>query len=209
MILKNILWDFDGVILDSMEVRDFGFEEIFKDFEKSDVDKLIVYHRSNGGLSRYVKIRHFFENILKMPITDQMIIQYASRFSEIMKKELTKPQNLIQDSLSFIKRKSKNFNFHIVSGSDQEELRFLCRELAISNYFLSIEGSPTPKESLVKDLLELHGYARNETCLIGDSVNDYEAAINNDIVFYGYNNAELKRLNIGYIQSFKNASFYY
>ena len=32
---KTILWDFDGVILDSMEVRDFGFREIFKNSKKS------------------------------------------------------------------------------------------------------------------------------------------------------------------------------
>ena len=27
---KTVLWDFDGVILDSMKVRDWGFEQIFK-----------------------------------------------------------------------------------------------------------------------------------------------------------------------------------
>ena len=33
-MIKNILFDFDGVILDSMPVRDFGFREIFKEFDK-------------------------------------------------------------------------------------------------------------------------------------------------------------------------------
>ena len=32
--IKTILWDFDGVILDSMAVRDWGFKEIFKDFSR-------------------------------------------------------------------------------------------------------------------------------------------------------------------------------
>ena len=34
---KTVLWDFDGVILDSMKVRDWGFEEIFKDFGKNKI----------------------------------------------------------------------------------------------------------------------------------------------------------------------------
>jgi beta-phosphoglucomutase-like phosphatase (HAD superfamily) len=52
--MKTFLWDFDGVILDSMRVRYFGFREIFKDFTKEQVYKHIEYHRTNGGLSRYV-----------------------------------------------------------------------------------------------------------------------------------------------------------
>ena len=64
-MIENILWDFDGVILDSMKIRDWGFKEIFKSFKKRDIDKLIDYHNLNGGLSRYVKIRYFYEEILK------------------------------------------------------------------------------------------------------------------------------------------------
>ena len=42
--IKTIFWDFDGVILNSMEVRDFGFREIFKNFETTLVNKLIIFH---------------------------------------------------------------------------------------------------------------------------------------------------------------------
>lgn len=200
--MENILWDFDGVILDSMEVRDFGFKEIFKNFTDDQVSRLITYHRENGGLSRYVKIRYFFEIILNKEITDEEVHNWASKFSEIMRVELTNPKNLIHDALNFIKNNYKTYNFHIVSGSDQDELRFLCKELKIATYFLSIHGSPTAKNELVRELLNLHDYDIEKTCLIGDSINDYEAAEFNAIPFYGYNNTELKTLSAGYIESF-------
>ena len=57
---KNILWDFDGVILDSMKIRDEGFYEIFKSHPSDLVEKLMDFHHQNGGLSRYVKIRDFY-----------------------------------------------------------------------------------------------------------------------------------------------------
>ena len=41
MMFKTILWDFDGVILDSMKVRDWGLEQIFKNIKKKDVDILM------------------------------------------------------------------------------------------------------------------------------------------------------------------------
>lgn len=201
-MINNILWDFDGVILDSMLVRDWGFKEIFKGFNEEQVARLIEYHRINGGLSRYVKIRYFYEEILEKSIADAQVLEYASKFSDLMKQELTNPKNLILDAVSFIKDNNKNYNFHIVSGSDQKELRFLCKELGIDTYFISIYGSPTPKNQLVKTLLEKYEYNIKATCLIGDSVNDYEAAKVNNIIFYGYNNLELKNTYPNYIESF-------
>jgi phosphoglycolate phosphatase-like HAD superfamily hydrolase len=194
-MIKNILWDFDGVILDSMKVRDWGFKEIFKIFDDDKVSLLLEYHRKNGGLSRYVKIRYFYEEILELSISEEEILIYANAFSLLMKKELVNPKNLIQDTLRFIKKNYRKYNFHVVSGSDHEELCYLCKELAIDHYFLSINGSPTPKKQLVHELLEKHNYDKKETCLIGDSINDYEAAISNSIGFEAFNNPKLRVQN--------------
>jgi HAD superfamily hydrolase (TIGR01549 family) len=198
-MIKNILFDFDGVILDSMPIRDFGFREIFKEFPKEQVEKLIQFHRENGGWSRFVKIRYFFEEIRGEKISDQKIIEMAEVFSEIMQRELTNKKYLISQTLEFLKE-SKH-NLHIVSGSEQNELRFLCQKLEISDFFISIHGSPTPKGKLVSDLIEKHNYKKDETILIGDSINDYQASAENEIEFYGYNNPELERFK--YLKSYE------
>lgn len=201
---KNILWDFDGVILDSMKIRDWGFREIFKSFKDEHVYKLLDYHNLNGGLSRYVKIRYFYEEILGKKITEEEVLKYAENFSLLMKKELVNPNNLILDSVNFIKDNYKNYNFHIVSGSDQNELRFLCDELNLDSCFISINGSPTPKKQLVATLLKDYNYNLEDCCLIGDSINDFEAADYNFIDFYGYNNPKLFGISAIYINSFKD-----
>ncbi len=199
MATKVIFWDFDGVILDSMHVRDYGFKEIFKAFKQSEIDSLLEYHRFNGGLSRYVKIRYFFEKIIVRAISDEEVLDYATRFSLIMKKALINPDNLILDSVNFIKENYKKYSFHIVSGSDQKELRFLCRELQLDSYFISIHGSPTAKTKLVEDVVLEYNYDSKECCLIGDSVNDFDAASANELFFYGYNNIKLKAKGRSYI----------
>lgn len=191
-MIKTVLWDFDGVILDSMKVRDWGFEEIFKDFDQELIEKLLAFHRKNGGLSRYVKIRYFFEELLGKSINEQEVLEYAQKFSVLMRKELTNSKNLILDAIEFINKNHQNYNFHIVSGSDQEELRFLNKELGIDQYFISIHGSPTSKKELVANLLEVHNYRKESTCLIGDSINDYNAAEANNIIFYNYNNKSIR-----------------
>lgn len=199
---QTIFWDFDGVILDSMPVRDKGFRYIFRDYPNEEVVKLIEYHRVQGGLSRYVKIRYFYEEILGKTITEKKVMDYAEEFSSLMKKELTNKTNLIQDSLKYIANNYKHQKMVIVSGSDQKELRFLCKELHIDGYFLTIHGSPKPKKEWVKELIEEYNIDKNTTCLIGDSINDFEAAEYGGIDFFGYNNSVLKGKGGGYIQSF-------
>ncbi|MCV3456941.1 HAD family hydrolase [Campylobacter sp. CNRCH_2016_0050h] len=202
ILIKNILWDFDGVIIDSSAIRDYGFREIFKEFDKALVEKLIEYHSINGGLSRFHKIRYFFNEILKKDINDDEVKAYADRFSLIMREELVKSKYLILDSVNFIKENYEKYNFHIVSGSEHDELNLLCQKLQINYYFHSINGSPTPKIELVKNLLMKENYNKSETILIGDSINDYEAAKESNISFYGYNNQQLKDISKRYIEKF-------
>lgn len=199
---KNIFWDFDGVIMDSMPVRNRGFELVLKEFPNEQVELLMQFHQKNGGLSRYVKFRHFFEEIRGEKITEKEIKEWANKFSQIMREELVQPNLLIQDTVNYIKKNHQKFNMHVVSGSDGEELRYLCEKLEISQYFLSIHGSPVPKKELVHNLLIKHEYKGDDTILIGDSINDYEAAEVNNIVFYAYNNEQLKELKTFYIETF-------
>lgn len=199
---KTILWDFDGVIMDSMPVRDKGFEFVLKNYPQEQVSHLMDYHRNNGGLSRYHKFRYFFEQIRKEPITELEIQRLAEEFSVVMLQNLLDSNLLIKDSINFIKNSYLKYNMHIVSGSDGNELRYICKSLSLSKYFISIHGSPTPKKQLVKELLDTNEYLKEETCLIGDSFNDLEAAEVNKIAFFGYNNVDLKKRNSNYIDSF-------
>ena len=185
--MKIIFWDFDGVILNSNEVRDSGFEIVLKDFPKNQVELLLNYHRQNGGLSRYVKFRHFFEVIRGEKVSKDKIRTYAQLFSDIMLNQLKNKDLLIKDSLKFIKENKDKYIMHIVSGSDGDELNVLCQALDIDDFFKTINGSPTLKNDLVKNILNEYAYNPKQCILIGDSVNDYDAAINNNIKFLGYN----------------------
>lgn len=203
-MLKNIFWDFDGVIIDSMKIRDFGFRTIFKEFDKNLVEKFIEYHNFNAGLSRFHKIKYFYNKFLNKEIEEGLINQYADKFSYIMREKLYNKDYLIYDSIDFIKQNYKNLNFHIVSGSEHNELNFLCEKLDLKQYFKSINGSPTPKTTLVSQILKDENYEKQNTILIGDSINDYEAALSNQINFYGYNNENLRNKSKIYIENFRD-----
>lgn len=200
--VKTILWDFDGVIMDSMPTRSLGFVKVLEQYPQDQIDALLRYHNLNGGLSRYVKFRYFFEYIRNESITEDQVQELANQFSTVMLSLLLDDTLLIQDSVNFIQQHYKNYRMHIVSGSDGNELNKICDALGLSPYFLSIQGSPTPKNELVRAVLEANNYQKDEVVLIGDSINDHQAAQVNQIRFIGYNNALLKPGN-DYITSFK------
>ncbi|MBD3808634.1 MAG: HAD family hydrolase [Epsilonproteobacteria bacterium] len=200
-MIKNILWDFDGVILDSMPIRDYGFRKIFENYSEELVEEFIKYHRINGGLSRFHKIKYFYNTFLTKEISEEQIQEYANKFTLIMKEQLANKKYLIQDSVEFIKSNHKNYNFHIVSGSEHHELNYLCEKLDLSEYFLSINGSPTPKNDLVKNILKTYAYDPETCILIGDSINDYDAAKKNNLFFAGFNNIELEQISDLYLNS--------
>lgn len=201
-MIKNIIFDFDGVILDSVPIKTEGFKKLFQNFPNEKVYKLIEYHIQNGGISRYKKIKYFFNELLNKEISENEILEYAKKYSILTKEELANPKYLIEDSLDFIKQNYKKYNMHIASGADENDLRYICEKLDLSQYFLSIHGSPKIKSDIVKTILEYNNYNKDETILIGDSINDYEATKTNNINFFGYNNIILNKFN-NYIHHFR------
>lgn len=194
-IIKTIFWDFDGVLMNSNEVRDKGFLEVLTEFPKKQVNQLMEFHQTNGGLSRYVKFRYFFEEIRGEEISEEEIQEWANKFSEIMLNSLIDKQLLIEETVDFVRENFENYSMHIVSGSDGNELNKICEGVGINHFFKSIHGSPTPKNQLVADLLKKHRYNLETCVLIGDSINDYEAAIQNKIDFLGFGNLDMEKLS--------------
>jgi len=193
--VETIFWDFDGVLMDSNEIRDRGFELVLADFPDHEIEQLLSFHQANGGLSRYVKFRYFFEEVRgEESVTDERIQHWADRFSEIMLQHLKDSGLLIDETVSFVRREHENFNMHVVSGSDGKELREICSSVGIASYFKSIHGSPTPKTEHVGRLIKKHQYHTDTAILIGDSINDHEAAENNNISFMGYGNSSIEEV---------------
>jgi|TARA_B100001094_G_C18047581_1_gene728281 phosphoglycolate phosphatase-like HAD superfamily hydrolase len=197
----NLFFDFDGVILDSLDIKEIGFRKIFSQYSDLNVNKLIHYHNQNLGKSRFIKIKYFYNQILKKEISSKKINYYANCFSATMKINLANKSKLIPKTINFIKKNYKKNKFFIVSGTEEKELIWLCKKLGINKFFYEICGSPTPKEKLIECIIKQYCLLKSNSALIGDSLNDYEAASYNKILFYGYNSVNLNSTKYNYISN--------
>ena len=200
----NLFFDFDGVILDSLDIKELGFRQIFKKYNKKDIEKIIEFHNKNLGKSRFIKIKYFYQIILKKEISSNKINSYSNKFSKIMRDNLNNKSRLINDSLNYIKKNYRRNKLFIVSGTEENELIWLCKKLNLSKYFFEIKGSPTSKEKLVSHIINKYSLVKSNSILIGDSLNDYDAAKYNEIKFHGYNNIKLNCSRYNYIKSMNN-----
>ncbi|OHC01876.1 MAG: hypothetical protein A2Z57_05360 [Planctomycetes bacterium RIFCSPHIGHO2_12_39_6] len=186
MKYKHLIFDFDGVLVESNEIRFDGFRLLFKNYPQDQVERLVLYAKINGGLSRYEKIKYFFKQIRNEPIRDDNVQLLAKQYSELVKQKVIDAEP-VKGSLEFLSNHKKNYDFAVVSGSDQEELRDVCKAREIDHFFLEILGSPASKESNIALLLTKMGWGRKSCLFIGDSINDFDAARANGIDFIGRN----------------------
>ncbi|BCZ19001.1 Haloacid dehalogenase [Helicobacter sp. NHP19-012] len=213
MALKVVVWDFDGVVFDSMHLKGEGFKELFRRHTKADETALKAfedYHYANGGVSRFDKIAHFYTQILKKTIDADKINALVEEFGHIIEKDLFSKEHLNLEVMDFVKANHEKYIFHIASAALHTELQALCAFLGISPYFKSIEGAPPSKAKVLANLCTKYGYKPSEMVLIGDSKSDYESARVNKITFLGYNNPTLQALlPQAYISRFANLDLDY
>jgi phosphoglycolate phosphatase-like HAD superfamily hydrolase len=186
MKYKHIIFDFDGVLAETNDIRFDGFRSLFKNHNEDLVNTLIKYARLNGGKSRYDKIRYFFENIINEAISKDKIYELALQYSQLVKQKVIDALP-VRGSTEFLSQYQKEFCFAIVSGSDQDELRDVCKARGIDHFFIEILGSPLSKSLNISQLLPKKGWKKELCVYIGDSPDDLEAAKMNGIDFIGRN----------------------
>ena len=69
MKYKSIIFDFDGVIIDSNRVKDKAFYSIFYDYGEHIASYSLEYHLENRGVSRFDKVNNVIKKF-KLPKKD-------------------------------------------------------------------------------------------------------------------------------------------
>ena len=86
---KTLIFDCDGVILNSNKIKTNAFYSIAEPFGPTYAEELTQYHISNGGISRYEKINYFITVILGRRFDDNLYKMLLDKFSfEVMSRLL-------------------------------------------------------------------------------------------------------------------------
>lgn len=170
---KTLVFDCDGVILNSNRVKTEAFYQTALPYGSAAAQRLVDYHVSHGGISRYAKFALFLAEMTdgrSGPRLEELLDTYATQ----VKKELLACE--VMAGLDELKSATVGARWMVVSGGAQTELREVFAARGLDTYFeAGIFGSPDVKEDIL-DRERAAGSLTGPALFIGDSVYDHKAA---------------------------------
>ena len=174
-MIRAIIFDFDGVILDSVDIKTKAFARLFEEHGPDVQRQVKEHHLAHGGISRFKKFAHIYEHILRRPMPPGESERLGERFSELVFDEVVKAA-WIPGAPEFLAENHARYRCFVASGTPQEELDRIVRLRGLEQYFAGVFGTPATKEEITRGIFARHGFAAGETLFIGDALTDFNAA---------------------------------
>lgn len=182
--LQAIFFDFDGVILDSVQIKTTTFRLMFDKFGEEIVDTVIAHHKLHGGISRVEKLDYCYRTILEQPLSKQQLKHLCDEYSEIVMEQVVH-SNWIAGAEAFLKKHHTKVDLLVVSGTPEIELKEIIKRRKMDRYFKKILGSPVKKPVHVNQAIKEFGYERDQCVFVGDALTDYHTARETGLHFVG------------------------
>lgn len=171
---KTLVFDCDGVILDSNKVRAQAFYNAALPYGEQHAAALRDYHILHGGVSRYVKFEVLLRDMVGAPVTDEAMKALLLQFTTEATIGLLKCD--IAPGLEALRKATPHAAWMLVSGADEQELRRVFAERGIAQWFdAGIFGSPSSKDDILARE-NASGRLRHPALFFGDSRYDHQAA---------------------------------
>ncbi|MEK7234705.1 MAG: HAD family hydrolase [Elusimicrobiota bacterium] len=172
---KAIIFDFDGVILQSVDIKTRAFEALFAFEGPEAVARIVDHHRANGGVSRYEKFRHAYREILRRPLSAEQEKTLGERFN-ILVEDAVSACPWVPGAREFLEARHKQFPLFIASGTPQEELSRIVERRGLNGFFRAVYGTPAQKDAILRKIAADLPCAPEDLLMVGDAGGDYEAA---------------------------------
>lgn len=156
--LRAIAFDFDGVILESADIKTVAFVELFAAYPDRQ-SAIRDYHLENIGISRYVKFEYIHRVILGLPYDDLVREALGAEFTRLTKARILACPEVpgARELLAGLQGRVLRV---VASGTPEGELRDIVKERGLTGWFEEVWGTPRTKQEILRDLMARHGIRR-------------------------------------------------
>lgn len=170
----TLVFDCDGVILDSNKVKTQAFRETALPYGHEVADAMVAHHVSNGGVSRFKKFEWLVSRLHEQSGNRIELAPLLDEFGRRVRDGLLSCS--IAPGIEELRIRTTQARWMVVSGADQAELRATFKERELTRLFdAGIFGSPATKEEIFDSRIK-SGELEWPALFIGDSKYDFEAA---------------------------------
>jgi len=205
-MLKVIIFDFDGVIVDSNRIKKDTYFELFKSFKNgaSIVGRVLSKYEPNtrkyliskiiNGMIKEKTVKNKQANIIKQ--------RYVSRYGYICEEKIKKCKG-IKGASDSIKNLAKKYHLYIISITPRKTLRNILKYRKLLRYFVEVFGGEKSKLDNFKRIIKSESIVPKQAVIIGDGLLDYKLGKASGAHFIGIDNEEglLRQKKIKYFLS--------
>lgn len=174
-MIRTVVFDFDGVVLESADVKTEAFLDLYAKHGSEVVAKVREHHLANLGISRFKKFAWIAENVLGHTLTSADSEALGMLFSElVLAKVLAAP--FVGGAERALASLCDQLPLFVASGTPQGELSLIVDRRGLAPRFREVHGSPAEKLAILDDLCQRYSFAKHEVLFVGDGMSDYEAA---------------------------------
>ena len=177
---KFIIFDFDGVIVDSVKIKEEIYCELFSQISTSELEDIKKYIRNNSHISREEKIQYIYKNISKNNL--KSLEELTKLFPIILFSKLKKIKP-IKDIKKFLNLLNSSRKI-IISAAPRSEIIKIIKDNNLEAYFDEIYGSIKEKHLVIKEFNK-SGIQKKQMIFIGDKLSDFNSAEKAGIDFIG------------------------
>ena len=175
MNIKNIFFDFDGVIAEYVSAKTDAFEEMYLPYGNDIASKVVEYHKLHGGVSRYEKFKYFHKEFLNQEIDQKKVDELAIQFSNIVLDKVINSDE-VSGANYFLEKYHKKLQFWVITGTPNKEIELIAEKRKLTSFFIGLHGSPKNKSYWTEKLINKYKLIRDEIIFLGDATTDMDAA---------------------------------
>ena len=168
------LFDFDGVLFNTNRIKTEAFQQALAGYPEEAVAEFVAYHEATGGISRYVKVAHFFNQILqRVDNTQQEQADVLEKFADIAPRLMAAANPLpgAPEFLNAIAQEGRTAS--VCSGGNRNEIKNLLERHQLFHLINNIWGNERSKREHAADSISSR-YAK--VIFFGDGQYDMEVA---------------------------------
>ncbi len=176
-----VIWDFDGVIKESVQVKTDAFAKLFGPFGDDVTGRVIAHHRSHGGLSRYEKVPLYLS--WAGQVADRATVErYCERFATLVVGGVIAAP-WVPGVREYLSSNPNRQRFALVTATPHDEMVAILIALGIHGLFHRCYGAPCRKREAVALTLAEENTPATHAVVVGDSTTDLHAAESNGVPF--------------------------
>lgn len=173
---RALVFDFDGVLADSVEVKAGAFSDLFKDHGPEIQARVADHHRTHGGMTRKEKFCHYHERFLGQPLDRQDMTDLCRRFSLLVRDKVIAAREIPGAGRLLTRCTTVGIPCFVNSAAPDDELKTILEGRGMAGRFQAALGSNRSKAENLEWILRSRGLTPGACLFFGDAASDLMAA---------------------------------